>query len=212
MKQRTTWLVLILFLCVSAGALAQDDGNNDLGFTLGVEAVPRHELVTPAGGQLEFSKSVVFGVNYARRLTNGRALALYLEFPFSASPSHRIHSDNPATITNLATLFITPSIRTKLLPRGPVSPWLSGGFGYGLLEGDKKLPGGALNPVRHTQAGTLQFGGGVDIRTPVHILAPIALRFEVRDFYMLKTLNYNTAIREDRQHHVVIAGGFVLRF
>jgi hypothetical protein len=210
MRKRLRWMVLmVIFVAALAWA---DDGNNELGLTLGAEFVPEQQLVAPAGAKLSFSNSIVFGANYARRLGQAGGTAVYLEFPFSAAPSHRIRSGNPAAITNLATLFITPSLRLKFAPEAAISPWISGGFGYGLLEGDTTLPGGARNPARHTHTGTAQFGAGVDIRTPVRILAPISLRAEFRDFYALNALNYNVAIRDDRQHHLVVAGGFVLRF
>jgi hypothetical protein len=204
--------ISLLVLCLSATGLAQDEGRNELGFTLGAELIPDLRLVTPAGGNLNFSNSLVFGANYARRLNETSGTAIYLEFPFAAAPSHRIRSANAGAITDLATLFITPSLRVKFASEAALSPWISGGFGYGLLEGSEFLPGGARNPERHRHTGTAQFGAGVDIRTPIEILAPISLRAEFRDFYALDTLNYNVAIRDNRQHHLVLAGGFLLRF
>lgn len=201
-----------VLLCCSPILLAQQTERNELGLTLGAQFVPDQQLAAPAGAKLRFSNSVAFGASYARRLGASEALAVFLEFPFSASPSHRIRSGNPAAISNLATLFVTPSLRAKFAPQSAVSPWLSGGFGYGLLEGSETLPGGARNPARHTHTGTAQFGAGVDIRTGLHILAPIALRAEFRDFYVLNNLNYNVPLSNDRQHHLTLAGGFVLRF
>ena len=211
MSRRSCWITLA-WLCVSALGFAQQSEKNELGLTLGAEFVPEQQLVAPAGAKLNFSKSVVFGANYARRLAATNSAAFYLEFPFSAAPSHRITSTNPAAITNLATLFVTPSLRVKFAPEAAVSPWISGGIGYGLLEGDQTLPGGARNPARHTSTATAQFGGGIDVRTPFRILAPISLRAEFRDFYTFNDLNYNTPTLDDRQHHLVLAGGFVLRF
>jgi hypothetical protein len=211
MSKRTLWITLLI-LCLSALGLAQDDDNNELGLTLGAELVPEQQLAAPSTAKLTFSKSVVFGANYARRLTQSEGAALYLEFPFTAAPSHRITSANPAAISNLATLFVTPSLRLKFAPAAAISPWISGGFGYGLLEGDQELPSGARNPEQHKHTAAAQFGGGVDMRTPLRILKPISLRAEFRDFYTLNTLHYNLPLGSDRQHHLVVAGGFVLRF
>src|SRR6266849_8337337 len=48
-------------------------------------------------------------------------------------------------ITSLATLFVTPSLRVRFASHAPASPWLSGGFGYGLHEGSSVLQNGVTN-------------------------------------------------------------------
>ena len=117
-----------------------------------------------------------------------------------------------ATTRNYASLFITPAVRVLFNGKGTVSPWASLGGGYGRIDASTTLLNGSANTgLRNLNTATLQFGGGVDVRTPVHILAPIALRAEVRDFYS-GAAPLNAGGRDERQHNVVFSGGFVLRF
>jgi hypothetical protein len=67
-------------------------------------------------------------------------------------------------------------------------------------------------PTAFTSTGALQFGGGIDVRTPIKIFLPIGLRGEVRDFYSFDTLEFATPVRGNRQHNVIVSGGFILRF
>ena len=203
----------ILQLCfvasIGAAASAQDTYNNDLGLLLGLENIPSRG--TAAGVAVDFSKSVVFSASYARRLA-GEDTALYLEFPFAAAPSHSVESSATSIITDLATLFITPSLRLQFANRGPISPWISGGFGYGQYEGSARLAGGVPNPDERQHVGTAQFGGGVDIRTPIRILVPIGFRAEVRDYYTPTAPSFAVPVRDGGQHNIVVAGGLVIRF
>ena len=82
-------------------------------------------------------------------------------------------------IATLATLFVTPSLRARFLNHAPASPWLSGGFGYGLYEGSSVLQNGVPNREVHRSVATAQLGGGIDIRAPLKLLFPIGLRGEV---------------------------------
>jgi hypothetical protein len=52
----------------------------------------------------------------------------------------------------------------------------------------------------------------VDIRTPLHLLLPISLRAELRDYYAVDAPNYGTSLRQQGQHDIVPAGGFVIHF
>ena len=99
----------------------------------------------------------------------------------------------------------------KLAPSQRVSPWLSAGGGYALFDESANRMDGTHNTTRGTSGGALQFGGGVDIRTPIKVLFPIGLRAEVRDLYTAKP-NYNISTGGGFQHNVVLSGGVVLHF
>jgi hypothetical protein len=209
--------VLILILTPHFAA-AQDDARNELGLSIGAEIVPDTETtagivgigpITPARQQL--STSVVFGVNYARKLAEGEAAAWYLEFPIAAAPSHNVTSTVSFASIGQATLFITPAVRAQFRPKTTFQPWLSFGGGYALFEGSEELANGTTNDDRFENAFALQFGGGFDVRTPLKILAPITLRFEVRDFYTLHQGSLGAGLGEN-QHSINVKGGFVLRW
>jgi hypothetical protein len=190
-------------------AFAQDTAKNQLALLLGAENIPGR--TTAAGQDLTFSKSPVFSANYARHLF-GERTALYLEFPFAAAPRHDIQNNQTGVIANLATLYVTPSLRLQFASHSALYPWVSGGFGYGEYEGSQRLQGGATNPDRRQSVGTAQFGAGVDIRTPIHLLLPIGLRAEVRDYYSISAPGFGIPVDSDSQHNVVVAGGIVLQF
>jgi hypothetical protein len=189
----------------------QDDDRNELGLTIGGEFVPDIEANAT---RLSFSNSVVFALNYARRLKATENTALFLEFPAFAAPSHSVTNASGATRAtpvSLATFYVTPALRVNFKRQSAISPWLSFGGGYGLYEGSELLSDGATNPDRFNSVGTLQWGGGVDIKTPMKIIFPINLRVEVRDFYTFDSLNFNTG-RGTNQHNINVAGGLLLRW
>ncbi len=217
---RKSFLFTLILAMIALPALAQDaddESKNELGLTIGAEIIPGNSFVPttlvpgPSPATLNFSKSVVFGFNYARRLKSTENIALYLEIPFAAAPSHAVASNRTDVPTSQATLYITPSLRVNFARKSRLSPWLSFGGGYGLYEGSELLGNGAPNPDRFASVGTLQFGGGLDVRTGVKILVPVNLRFEVRDFYTLSTQNF-IAGRPEGQHNVFVGGGLILRF
>jgi len=139
---------------------------------------------------------------------------LFLEFPAFAAPSHSVSNASgaiPATPVSLATFYITPSLRVNFKRQSRISPWVSFGGGYGLYEGSEKLANGVTNPDRFTSTGTLQWGGGVDVKTPLKVVFPIHLRLEARDFYTFDSLNFNTGGTTD-QHNVNVSAGLVFRW
>jgi hypothetical protein len=98
------------------------------------------------------------------------------------------------------------------LNHAPASPWLSGGFGYGLYEGSSVLQNGAANAEIHRSVATAQFGGGIDVRTRLKLLFPIGFRGEVRDFYTLNTPSFGVPVQRTQQHNVVVSGGLVVHY
>ena len=199
-------LVLMLWMCCLS--FAQEE-KNELGLLLGTEFIPK--TTTPSNETVNFGKSIAYSVDYARRLSTGNT-ALLLEFPFAAAPIHKVESAQLNTISSLATLFVTPSLRARFVSRAPASPWLSGGFGYGLYEGSRVLQNGVANIQIHRSVATAQFGGGIDVRTRLKVLFPIGLRGEVRDFYTLGTPSFGVPVQRSEQHNVVVSGGLVLDF
>lgn len=202
-------LCALLLLFGLDSALAQESRKNELGLLLGGEIIPSRSTAT--GADISLTNSIALSADYARHLA-GTSIALYLEVPFAAVPSHKVKFAQPGGITDLAALYIAPSLRVQFANESTISPWLSGGFGYGQYEGSKLLNDRTKNPDRRQHTGTAQFGAGVDIRTPIKILFPIGLRAEVRDYYTTMAPNYGVPVRDNSQHNVVIAGGLVLRF
>ncbi len=205
---KTILYTLLLVPLIAFSAPGQET-KNETGFLLGSEQVPGFTTTTRA--PLSVGGSVAFSFDYARKL-KGERTALFVEIPFAAAPSHHGSSAQAGTATSLATLYIVPSIRLQAFANRRFSPWLSGGFGYGWLQTSATLNNGAPNPAVNQNTGTAQFGGGVDIRTPIHILLPISLRAELRDYYAVNAANYGASLRQQGQHDIIPAGGFVIHF
>jgi hypothetical protein len=199
---------LLLAGLIACSASAQET-KNETGFLLGSEQIPGS--TTTADVPLSLGGSIAFSFDYARRL-KGEHTVLFAEIPFAAAPSHRGGSSQPGTATSLDTLFAVPSIRVQAFADRRFSPWVSGGFGFGWLQTSAFLNNGAPNPEINRYTGTAQFGGGVDIRTPLQLIFPISLRAELRDYYAVDAANYGTALRQQGQHDIVPAGGFVIHF
>ena len=136
----------------------------------------------------------------AIRLANFKVASLHLEIPVAGIPSQQMISGITATnVLKFSSLFVTPSLRLKLAPGAPVSPFVSIGGGWARYHISS---GGTDNK------GALQFGGGVDIKTGIPLLG---FRAEVRDFVTARPeftgLNVSTG-----PHKVLVGGGIVLRF
>ncbi len=193
-------------MCCLSSAQRRED---ELGLLLGAEFIPK--TTTPFNETVNFGRNIAYAVDYARRLSTGNT-ALFLEFALAAAPSHKVESALLNTISSLATLFVTLSLRARFISRTPASPWLSGGFGYGLYEGSRELQNGVANTQIHRSVATAQFGGGIDVRTRFKLLFPIGFRGKVRDFYTLGTPSFGVLVQRSEQHNVVVSGGLVLHF
>ena len=199
----------VLAAMAVCSANGETGGKNEIGLLLGATATPARKLVD--GAQVAFGSGVVFRATYARQLKRSHAAALFVELPFVASPLVDLSSSNVSVPANYAYLFVTPGVRVKVKPDSSVSPWLSLGGGYGYFEESKKRQDGAAIPRINAGRGTLQFGGGMDFRTPVKILFPIGFRAEVRDFYSGKP-NFRSDAAGGLQHNLIFSGGLVVRF
>jgi hypothetical protein len=206
---KTAFRVLFTVIVFSLAAVAQSETKNDLGLLLGGGFIPQR--FTARGEAINFGASIAFSADYARHIT-GESTSLSVEFPFVGEPSNSVRSTNPQSIVSLATIFAVPSLRVKFGSNGGISPWVSGGFGYGVSEGSEFFVQGQRNPSRYQSTGAAQFGAGVDVRTPIKVLFPISLRGEVRDYYSVSNPTFGTPVQGSGQHNVVVSGGMVLSF
>lgn len=201
-------VAIIAFGLVPCLAFAQY-GRNELGLLVGSELVPRR--TTTAGVPIHFRNGIAYSANYARQWT-GYDTVLFLEFPVAAAPNRRLRSDDPNLITDVATLFFTPSLRVKFLSGSTVSPWLSGGAGVGWYEGSALFGNGSQNMQRNLYSGAAQVGLGVDLRTGVKVPFPLFLRGELRDYYTLTNPRFGVPVGGSGQHNIVAAVGIMLQF
>lgn len=182
----------------------------ELGLTLGGIFSQQRE---PSLDKLNFGKINLGGglalqANYGYRVVDGRLAALYVETHFLANGLRDIGAGNANISRDVATIFVTPGLRLKFLPRRVISPYAAVGGGYALYEQSRLTIGGAPNPApRFTHRGAFDFGGGVD----APLWRFVGLRAEVRDFYTGNP-SFNAPLSSSGQHNVVVGGGIVLRF
>ena len=192
MRSFTIWLLLALPLTAQT---------QELGLTLG-------NVLGNTRGAVKLSAGQAFQANYGYRLAKlGSAAALLGEVHFLANPQRTVTS-LPTATRDVASLFLTPSIRIKFLPDARLSPWATIGGGLGVYEHSTTLIDSRPNPAPRTVTrGAFTFGGGVDFK----VKSWLALRGEVRDFYSGIPV-YNVPSVSGRQHNIVVSGGFVIRF
>jgi hypothetical protein len=201
-------IIRAIFIFAAAAAVCQaEDANtptNELAFGLGgIPSVSRSD--SPS---LNLGSGMAFQVNYARRIVDGEKLALYAEINFIASPLRDVSSGLPSATRNVASLYLTPGIRVKALPRSRVSPYFAIGGGYADYEqSTTRLDGTANSAPRELARGTFDFGAGVDVR----IWRWVALRGEARDFFSGAPA-YNVPSITGGQNNVVALGAIVLRW
>jgi hypothetical protein len=204
-------IALALALLVPTIAYSQDERKNELGLLLGATVTPAIQTGGPASGNLAIGTGITFQVTYARQLSRSRTSSLYFEVPALAVPLQNITASVGAVPRNYDSFFVTPALRLKIFPRRRLSPWFSAGGGYALFDESAQRIDGVHNSTRGTSGGAAEFGGGVDLRTPIKFLVPLGLRLEVRDLYTSKP-TYNIPTGDAFQNNVVFSGGLVLHF
>ena len=195
---------------------AHSQSKNEVGLVIGATTTPSQTLSrggTSIGptGDLTFNASLALGAEYDRRLATAKRVAIYGGVDYLASPLDvKLSQPSPGVSPQYAYEFLTPHVRVKFHPAGPIAPWLSFGGGYArFLEA---APSGSTSFKRGTNTGTFEFGAGIDTRSVIHVLKiPIGFRFEVRDFYS-GVPNYNRPINASLQNNVAFTGGLLIRF
>jgi hypothetical protein len=199
--------IVLQFLSLLPSAHSQT--KNEVGLVIGATTTTSQTL--SQGGDISFNASLALGAEYDRRLAAAKQLGIYGGVDFLASPVDVKLSQPPqGVIPEYAYVFLTPHVRVKFNPAGPIAPWLSFGGGYARFR--ESAPRGSTSFVPGTNTGALEFGAGIDTRSVVRVLRiPIGFRFEVRDFYS-GVPNYNRQIDASQQNNVAFTGGLLIRF
>jgi len=145
--------------------------------------------------------NLTYEVGVARQLASFKPASLSLELTAAGFPA-------PA---DFASLFVVPAARFTFLPRNRVSPFASTGAGFVHLS---------RNGVPSTNAVAYQFGGGVDVRTPIRF---VSIRGEARDFLASQsgfasgfssftTVAPGVKVTGSFRNHLLLGGGAAFRF
>ncbi|HKD79637.1 MAG TPA: hypothetical protein VKH81_08085 [Candidatus Angelobacter sp.] len=209
--------MLAAVLSLATAAVAQ---KVDASFVIGVgfandaKVLVAGVCLTPCSptSTFETQPMVFFAGSGAVRLLNFKVASVHLEVPIEGGPSADVTQINVfgARIPggSISSLFITPSVRLKLVPNAAISPWGSIGGGWGRYKIN------SFNAAINKAA--LQFGGGVDFKTRIPLLG---FRVEARDFVTDQPdfANFNvlppgSRLIDSRRHNVLAGGGIVLHF
>ena len=139
--------MLVLWMCCLS--FAQEE-KNELGLLLGAEFIP--SAATTSSQKVSLGRSVASSVDYSRRLSSGNT-ALLLGFPFARKPSYTVKSAQLSTITTLATLFVTPSLRAQFVSYAPVSHGYPRASDLDFNEGSSALQSRVANTEMHRTDG-----------------------------------------------------------
>lgn len=214
--------IVFVSVVLSTLCLAQ---KNELSLTLGAmtasdQSATLPPLPCPVGvncNQINTSTSTGFAIEgaFTRQLFGLEALSFDLELPLISVPGRDITVATPLlaglpVTASVSSFFFTPSVRIKLLHKAPISPFFSVGGGLVHFGTSASIPG-VTSVSNGTNNGALQFGGGLDFRTP---LPHLRIRAHVRDFYAESPLHSSSLVSfsPGHQNNVFFGAGVVLAF
>lgn len=166
---------LVLF---ATGASAQvNDVSAGLGRTfISDQGVPG---IIANDTNIHFGDGFSYSLSYGRRIVDAGFASLTVEVPFVHDPSADINFATNIVSKSFSAFYLTPSLRINLAPHFAFSPWISGGGGFAHFSPSSTLIFGGPSSAKSTTTGAIQIGVGLD----VHLIGPIKLRGELRDFY-----------------------------
>jgi hypothetical protein len=210
--QRTILFVLFFLLLSPLLLHAQ---SNDLSATVGVSFSPNGKgpvtcgeaIFCPPGPTVIQPVSIGPGIswqaNFAHRVVNFKAAALYVELPVIGSNLRSTPSAGLLSPSGkFSSIFFTPSAQIKFLTGSRISPFAS--IGGGLADYRDSFGGTS------SATGAVQVGGGLDFKSR---WPRIRLRAEMRDF--ITGLPGNQAFSGFTSNHIqtlYAGGGVVMRF
>lgn len=190
----------MLNLCGATRASAQN--RFDVGLLLG------STQVTDEGAVLQFDRGTTYQATFAWPVWRTDTATMSIEVPFIASPAFTVVTPGASLPLEYASLYLTPGVRLTLRPSAPVSFFGAVGGGYARYSESKLRADRSANVnQRDTNAGALEFGGGVDVRG----FGWLGFRGELRDVYT-GARNFSLQTPAPRVHNVVGSAGVVIRF
>jgi hypothetical protein len=201
---RVAPLVIAIVLLTAAGYAQK----NEVSGTFGRSFVSTQSIVG-TDDRVHHGAEETIGLNYSRWLRRWGGIGLSGEIPIAFVIDEDLHAHTNAVPEHYRALFVAPSARVNFFSGDSVSPWVSGGAGYGRFKEAGTGMFFGPNPGKTgTGTGIIQFGAGLDIFPWQHNWG---IRFEARDYYTgMPQLNVDTG--RSRQHNYYVGGGFIRRF
>src|SRR5258708_38127306 len=139
---RPTRIILPLLAVAVLGYGQEEVAHHKNELAFGLNGLP--SLSRSDAPSLNVGPDVGLQVNYGRRFLDRNKFALYGEINFLASPLREVSSSVPSATQNFASLYITPGVRLKFLPKARISPYFAIGGGYAGYQ--QKPPGVDVRP------------------------------------------------------------------
>ncbi|MEP7304428.1 MAG: hypothetical protein ABJA98_02810 [Acidobacteriota bacterium] len=201
MRVKATVIAVSAALSFSVGN-ASAQSRFDVGLLLGTTRA------TDEGAVLQFDRGTTYQATFAWTILRTNAASLSVEVPFIASPAFTVVTAGPSLPLEYASLYLTPGIRVTVRPDSSISFFGAVGGGYARYSESKLRADRSPNPNQlDTNAGALQFGGGIDVRG----FGWLGFRGELRDVYT-GPRNFSISTPGPRVHNVIGSGGLVVRF
>jgi hypothetical protein len=128
---------------------------------------------------IHFGDGFSYSLSYSRRFIDAGFASMALEIPFVHDPTAELNFATNIVPKSFSAYYLTPSLRINLAPHFAFSPWISGGAGFAHFGPSKELLFGGPSSAKSTTTSAIQLGVGLD----VHLIGPIKLRGELRDFF-----------------------------
>jgi hypothetical protein len=185
MKLTLRTIAVGILLLVGISAYAQ---SNELAITAGANF--------PRNNQFDSGTSLAVGASFAHRIVHFPLASLYWELPVVVAPKSVLQIPSRA---NYSAVFFTPSLKLKLAPEFPMSPYFVAGGGFARYKQD--------TGVDASNTGVFSYGGGLDTK----IFPYLSWRVEARDYYT-GSPSFSAIADSGRQHNIVAQTGIVFRF
>lgn len=182
------------------GASAQ---NLEVGFLLGTL---RGGERSQAGVAAKVQPGLAWQANAAWRLAESAQSRFSAEVHFLANPQRKVSSASGLASTDIASLYLVPGLRWKLLPQRRWQPYASAGAGFAAYESSLLTQNGSANSAPRLQRKlALSAAGGVDVQ----LRKWFAWRAELRNFWAEGVPLHPGGLRSSRQN-LTFSTGFVL--
>jgi hypothetical protein len=171
-----TCVMIVVFMTAHASAQSNDISAG-LGRTfISDQGVPG---IIANDTNIHFGDGFSYTVNYSRRFIDAGFASMALEIPFVHDPTAELNFATNIVPKSFSAYYLTPSLRINLAPHFAFSPWISGGAGFAHFSPSSELLFGGPSGAKSTTTSAIQLGVGLD----VHLIGPIKLRGELRDFF-----------------------------
>jgi hypothetical protein len=205
-------VLFLMFLAVSTCALAQ---RADIGFVVGEMFASDTTAPTgivcitspcPNAFTIRTNHRVFYAGEVGFRVANFHIASLHLELPITGVPSAPVKLGSSVTITHLTSIFVTPSLKVRLLPHSAISPFASVGIGSAHYD----------DGINANTKIAYQVGGGLDFRSPIPLFG---FRAEIRDyisgvpnFGLVSVPASSSSQFSTHRNNVLVGGGIVVKF